>query len=204
MLYTRHIEMQVPQTRKLIRGLLRARGNRWVSPFDGAKVETVIYAFAVFLFRYTLEGWGGLSDGYRGKHALASSQSRFIEAFHLKNSRCLHPCEHGDFHCSEAERDWLFDHFVMEGLRGLFEEATSRAREMARTGCYYLVDLSQWESRALPYTLGKFNAKNELEFWSVSFAVDPELYRSDLQEMSLPISLPVIFKEERVSFEINA
>jgi len=203
-LYTRHIEKQIPQTRKLIRVLLQDRGNRWASSINGVKLETIIHAFAAFLFRYTLEGWGGLRDGYRGKHALASSQTRFVEAFHLKNSRCLHPCEQGDLHCSEAERDWLFDHFVMEGLRGLFEEATSRAREMAKTGCYFLVDLSQWESRALPYTLGKFNAKSELEFWSVSFASDQELYRSDLQEMSLPISLPVIFRKERLSVEINA
>src|SRR5580692_8663535 len=59
----------------------------------------------------------------------------------------------------------------------LFEDAVCHAREMVRTGYYFLVNLSHFQKVYFPYCLGKRDGKGRLELWSLRLAADLSDYR---------------------------
>jgi hypothetical protein len=65
------------------------------------------------------------------------------------------------------ERQWLVDHFFLEAVWGIFDDAVSRAREMVRTGVYNMETLGQRESDLQPYSLGVRDPQGNLEYWCV-------------------------------------
>jgi hypothetical protein len=94
-----------------------------------------------------------------------------------------------------VEEQWIEDHLVFEGLRSLFEDAVCRAREMVRTGYYFLVDLSHFQKVYFPYCLGKRDSQGRLELWSLRLAADLNDYRR-VQEIWLsPPIARILYKE---------
>lgn len=129
--------------------------------------KTKVRAFALSLFFYTVEGWGGLAPR-TSKRKWRLISDRMMDLFHLKGNNYRAPRCTGDFRCSRAEKEWLRDHFLMEGLQGLFGEAMIRAQDMARAGYYVMVDLGCWSAGNFPIAIGHFGNSNSLEFWTIS------------------------------------
>jgi hypothetical protein len=199
--YRRQFEKTMPGSRKAISALIRT----YTDPSAPATIsqtiakssrEVKIIAVALIIITYTIGGRGGIHS-YLSKHGTRDISDQFSSLFDAKGSRCLSPLISGAFVCSRSEQDWLLDHFVLDGIRGLFQEAVCRAREMIETGFGLFVDLKMCSSDAFPRSLGILGAGGRLEFWTIKPAEDVEQYRSEQGGMLRPMSLPIFYRFKR-------
>ena len=194
--YRRRLRKSVWRSRQTIALFLKIKSDPWNKSLrkelsylsNEDKVET----FALMLFLFTMEGHAGLHAMKVNSTRLANS---FDNLFNLKDSECHAPLVKGQFECSDAEKCWIRAHFVLDGLRGLFEEAIGRAKEMVESGRYYLVDLSRIEGFACPFSLAWVNSNQQLEYWSMVVRPDRHRFRSDQADFMQPNSFRLFLKE---------
>jgi hypothetical protein len=167
--YRDHLIKTMPDSAELIPRLDGAEPKPW-SHFKDVLVrispEKKANAFALVLFIYTIEGWGGLGARNSRLHSQIVCD-RMTNLFDLKGGDYLAPRCVGEFRCSPAEKDWLRDHFLMEGIRGLFAEAILRAQDMAKAGYYVLADLSRWSAQNYPFAIAHYRHSKGLGFWTI-------------------------------------
>jgi hypothetical protein len=150
---------------RLLGAYARRLAGFWDEPIPPSSQEAKTAAFALLLFRNSMEGWKGAHCFYRRHTRLSTGKRGFEIPFESAGLGA-----HGGinkFPCSRAERHWLLDHFFCEAIRGIFAGALLRAREMVRSGAYQMEILAQSESDTRPYSLGIFNPQGGLEFWSL-------------------------------------
>jgi hypothetical protein len=190
--YRRHLQKSMPGSRRLIRAFRRMYVERLDRSMDIPATEALrvakVSAFALLLFRYTMEGWNGL---YRRHHD--EKTLMFWNA--LPPLGAYYPVFTSSLLCSPCEREWLRDHFFLAMVRGIFEQAVRRTREMVCSGRYFLDELGRLDSSELPYCLGLFNSKGRLAFWSLTVMTDPDQYGIDQHEMTYPLSRPMLYQE---------
>ena len=199
--YRRQLNKRMPRSeRKLLRDFLRLFANPWEDsvtiPSTEDSRESRAIAFALLLFRFTMEGWSSLSWGI-SPHTANSIVDGCNCFAALYETRCLVAHRPNSFHCSPVEEQWLQDHLVFEGLRSLFEDAVCHAREMVRTGYYFLVNLSHFQKVYFPYCLGKRDGKGRLELWSLRLATDLSDYRRVQEIWMSPPTARILYKESR-------
>jgi hypothetical protein len=163
--YRRHLQRRIPRGHRLLGAYARRLDGVCDEPIPTSSQEAKTAAFALLLFRNSMEGWKDAHCFYRRHTRLSAGERGFEIPF---ESAGLGP--HGGtnrFPCSRAERHWLLDHFFCEAIRGIFAEALLRAREMVRSGAYEMEILAPSESETRPYSLGIFDPQERLEFWSL-------------------------------------
>ncbi|HUV68174.1 MAG TPA: hypothetical protein VMW15_00835 [Terracidiphilus sp.] len=163
--YRRHLQRRIPDVHRLLGAYARRLDGVCDEPIPPSSEEAKTAAFALVLFRNSMEGWRDAHCFYCRHTRLSAGTRGFEIPF---ESAGLGP--HGGinrFPCSRAERQWLLDHFFCEAIRGIFAEALLRAREMVRSGAYQMEILAPSESETRPYSLGIFDPQERLEFWSL-------------------------------------
>ena len=165
----------------------RARARRFFELSEDEKIQT----FAFMMFVFSIEGLEGLNCR---KIRLEKIQGAFDFLFSSKGSDCIVPRCLQSFRCSDAERDWIRTHFVVDGLRGLFNEALVRAREMVRSGYYFLLDLSRVPGTTCPLAIAILNRNGAAEYWSLTMPVDRQRYTADQVSFIGPPSLKIFYK----------
>jgi len=180
--YRRHLQKKIPGAQGLICAHARGLERSSELPISTASLEAKTAAFALLLFRWTMEGWDNVHAFYRRQQpALVSVHRGFEIPCEVAG---LHPCWAHSFRCSGREHQWLLDHFFVEAIRCVFAEAVSRAREMVRSGAYHMESLTPSESYTRPYSLGIFDPQGRLEFWSLRLGVGKKGANMD-REVSL-------------------
>jgi predicted RNA-binding Zn-ribbon protein involved in translation (DUF1610 family) len=163
--YRRHLQRRIPGGHRLLGAYARHLDGFWDEPIPTSSQEAKTAAFALLLFRNSMEGWKD-AHCFCCRHTRLSAGARGFEI--PFESAGLGPCGGiNRFPCSRAERHWLLDHFFCEAIRGIFAEALFRAREMVRSGVYQMEILAPSESYTRPYSLGIFDPRGRLEFWSL-------------------------------------
>ena len=171
--YRRNLQKRFPNMLRLMREYVRRLDNSLDIPDSQSACKAKTAAFALLLFRFTMENWNDLSSFYHRKSSTIIGASRGFEV--PSELAGLRPRWSSSFRCSGPERRWLLDHLFLEAMRGLFAEAVFRADKMVRSGVYFLESLSPLESDRKPYSLGIFGRKARLEFWSFQVCTSPEL-----------------------------
>jgi len=163
-LYRRHLQSRMGSNEwRLFRDFERRYGERWDRPVRmrtaHASQESLTRAYAQVLFQYTLEGPIGISlegpdtvFGPEHNRAPISLLEGIQCADGLFHAASMLPRASDHFRCSPAEGLWIEDHLVFEGFRSLFEDCICRAREMARTGYYFLAHLGSFQKYYFPAT----------------------------------------------------
>jgi hypothetical protein len=163
--YRRHLQRRIPGFRRLLRAYARRLDGSWDAPIPVSSREAKTAAFALLLFRNSMEGWRDAHSLYRRPTRLSAGERGLEIPFEAAGLLPGGGINH--FPCSKTERQWLLDHFFCEALRGVFAEALFRAREMVRNGTYQMENLAPSESDARPYSVGIFDPLGGLEFWSL-------------------------------------
>jgi hypothetical protein len=200
--YLRHLKKQLRDRRWLLRAFIPPSPSGllgWHAPLGIPRTaeldEAKIFVFAVILFRFTIEHWASIDAIYRRR----SSMNEVALTFTLNATRCVFPMGAASFVCSPAERGWLVDHFLIEGLQSIFDYAVCHAREMVRTGYYFLVHVSNFYLHSSPHLMGKFDSEGQVEFWSMRLPEDLERCRTIQRDWRT--SAPIYYKEEPVESE---
>jgi hypothetical protein len=186
--------------RKLLQDFLRLFADPWDGsvriPSAEDSRESKVDALALLLFRFAVEGWSSLFWGIspRTAESIVDGCKCFSA---LYETRCLAAHRRNSFHCSSFEEQWLEDHLVFEGLRSLYEDAVCRAREMVRTGYYFLVDLSHFQKLYFPCCVGKRDGRGRLEMWSLKQVSDLSDYRRVQEIWMSPPTARILYKERR-------
>jgi hypothetical protein len=179
--YRRHLQKQIPGALWLMRTYARRPDRILAVPISTCSQEAKTAAFALLLFRQTMEGWKDAHGLYGRPSRLCAADRGFEIPF---ESAGLGPGGGiNRFPCSEAERQWLLDHFFCEAIRGVFAEAALRTHEMVRSGACHVESLSPSESDTRPYSLGIFDPQGRLEFWSLRLREGQERAGVDREEI---------------------
>jgi hypothetical protein len=133
-------------------------------PVSQSLLDAKTGAFALLLFRCTMEQWNDLRSFSHRRSSYWRTQHRTfaipMEAVGVRLHRVGRVC-------SPAEVRWLMDHFFIEAIRGVFAEGIFRAGAMVRSGKYFLENLSQAAHHTQPYSVGIFDRDRRLGFWSL-------------------------------------
>ncbi|WP_433972829.1 hypothetical protein [Tunturiibacter lichenicola] len=133
-------------------------------PVSQSLLEAKTGAFALLLFRYTMEQWNDLRSF---SHPRSSHWSTPHHTFAIPMEAVGVRLYRVGRLCSPVEVRWLMDHFFIEAIRGVFAEGFFRAGAMVRSGKYFLENLSQAARHTQPYSVGTFDRNGRLGFWSL-------------------------------------
>jgi hypothetical protein len=201
--YRRHLKKRMSRgERRLLRDFLRLYADRWDDsvriPTTECSQEVKACAFGLLLFRFTMEGWSSLHPGIcqRAPSILGGCDCLAV----LQRTSPLRAQRTGSLRCSSAKLDWLEDRLVLERIRSVFEDAVCFAREMVRTGYYFLVDVYDFHLH-FPYGVGRRDEKGRLQLWSLKLAVDTSDYRRVQAAWRMALTPRIIYKESRVASE---
>jgi hypothetical protein len=162
--YRRHLQKKMRGVQAHMRAYVHRLDSSLEIPVSRDSQEVKSVAFALLLFRYTMEGWNDLRPFY---HLMHASVGTAPHAFQVSEAAAGARLEWVGHMCSRAQTRWLRDHFFVEAMRGVFDEGLARARVMVSTGKYFLENLSQPTHDTQPCSLGIFDRKGRLEFWSL-------------------------------------
>jgi hypothetical protein len=197
--YRRKLVKSLGRSRRYISLFVEVSAHPWnkrlQSELENASDEIKVEIFAIMLFIFTVEGWGGV-NGIKARQ-LRLEQS-FDNLFASKGSDFINPRCSTAFRCSDSERDWIRTHMLLDGLAAIMEEARHRSREMVESRHYYMVDLSLRPGDAYPFSMACLDNDGILQYWLMARRADHSLYSLDQAEFMMPGAMKLFFKKDEV------
>lgn len=205
--YRRHLQKRLPPgVLRLVRDFHRLDGNREHTAaslrISEASQEVKTLAVGLLLFLHTMEHCHCLDTGlFRHTNSIPSVPDGINGSTMWRDTRRLSVHRSDSFRCSSVEQQWFEDHVSMEGIRCIFETALCHAREMVRSGYYFLVDVSDLESVRFPFFLGMLDGTDRLKLWSLKSAVDSSDCRRLQTEWMTSPTASILYEESPMTSE---